>query len=180
MTATASNTKYYLKLTLTLFVLAAVVALCLGLVNSITAEPIQQHKEETARNAMSQVLAADTYEEVPFTDATGTVQAVYKAGQAGYVVDLSVSGSQGMIELMVGVDVNGVVTGVSIVDHSETSGLGANCVKESFRSQFIGTSGGLAVNKDGGTIDALTGATITSRAVTNAVNTAVACVAGLR
>ena len=71
------------------------------------------------------------------------------------------------------------VTGVSIVDHAETSGLGANCVKESFRNQFIGATGGLAVNKDGGTIDALTGATITSRAVTRAVNNAVACVQGL-
>ena len=179
MTASASNTKYYVKLTITLFVIAAVVALCLGLVNSITKDPIAQHKAETARNAMSQVLAAEAYTEVSFTDDTGTVQAVYQAGQAGYVVDLIVGGCQDMIELMVGVDNQGVVTGVSIVDHAETSGLGANCTKEEFRSQYVGTTGNLAVNKDGGTIDALTGATITSRAVTRAVNNAVACVQGL-
>jgi len=62
---------------------------------------------------------------------------------------------------------------------SETSGLGANAAKESFRSQFAGKSGSVAVTKDGGDIDALTGATITSRAVASGVNSALAAVAEL-
>ena len=74
--------------------------------------------------------------------------------------------------MVVGVGTDGTVTGVSISSMSETSGLGANASKESFRSQFVGKSGVLAVSKDGGEIDALTGATITSRAVTSGVNTA--------
>ena len=82
--------------------------------------------------------------------------------------------------MVVGVDLAGTVTGVSIVSMAETSGLGDNAKKESFRSQFVGGSGQLAVTKDGGTIDALTGATVTSRAVTSGVNTAIAAAASAR
>ena len=81
--------------------------------------------------------------------------------------------------MMVGVDTSGTVTGVSIVSHEETSGLGANATREEFRSQFVGATGSVAVTKDGGTIDALTGATVTSRAVSNGVNAALNAVASL-
>ncbi len=175
-----SNVGYYCKLTLTLFLISAIVAAALAVVNGITKEPIAQHKADAARQAMNQVLAADAYTEINgFADSTGTVQSVYQADNAGYVADVIVGGSQGDIELMVGIDASGTVTGVSIVDQSETSGLGANCTKESFRSQFVGASGTLAVSKDGGSIDALTGATITSRAVVTGVNNALACIAGI-
>ena len=59
---------------------------------------------------------------------------------------------------------------------SETSGLGDNAKRDTFRDQFIGATDTLAVSKDGGTIDALTGATITSRAVTDGVNIAMEAV----
>ena len=75
---------------------------------------------------------------------------------------------------MVGVDKENRVTGVAIISHSETASLGANCTREDFRAQFAGKTGELAVSKDGGDIDALTGATVTSRAVTRAVNAALA------
>ena len=88
------------------------------------------------------------------------------------MVEVTPSGFGGTIDMVVGVDMTGAVTGVSIISMSETSGLGANASKDSFRSQFVGKSGTLAVSKDGGEIDALTGATITSRAVTSGVNTA--------
>ena len=72
--------------------------------------------------------------------------------------------------------------GISIIDQSETAGLGAVCAAttsagEAFRNQFIGMSGVLAVTKDGGEVDAITSATITSRAVTVGVNAALKCVA---
>ena len=74
--------------------------------------------------------------------------------------------------------------GISIVSHAETKGLGEIAASrtskgESFRSQFVGTSGSVAVSKDGGELDAITGATITSRAICVGVNAALACVAGL-
>jgi electron transport complex protein RnfG len=86
--------------------------------------------------------------------------------------------------MAVGVDGAGQVTGVQIISHTETSGLGANAAAnsaagQSFRDQFLGATGQLAVTQDGGTIDALTGATMTSRAVTQGVNAALACAAAL-
>lgn len=75
---------------------------------------------------------------------------------------------------MYGIDTEGTVTGLSVVDcSSETPGLGANAANESFYGQFTGKSGNVAVTKDGGDIEALTGATITSRAVANAASEAI-------
>jgi len=76
---------------------------------------------------------------------------------------------------MVGIDTSGKVTGVSILSISETAGLGMNAKNESFINQYIGKSGTIGVSKNGASdteIQALTGATITSKAVTSAVNTA--------
>ena len=88
------------------------------------------------------------------------------------MVRVSVNGFGGAIDMMVGVDNAGTVTGVSIISHGETASLGANCTREDFRARFVGASDTLAVSKDGGSIDALTGATVTSRAVVSGVNLA--------
>ena len=88
------------------------------------------------------------------------------------------SGFGGNLDIMVGVGADGTCTGVSIISHAETSGLGANATKEDFRSQFVGKSN-VAVTKDGGDIAALTGATITSRAVWNGVNAAIEAAASM-
>ena len=93
-------------------------------------------------------------------------------------------GFDGAIDMMVGIDNEGNVLGISIINHTETAGLGAvaaakTSAGEAFRGQFVGTSGTLSVTKDGGTIDAITGATITSRAVCVGVSAAVACAQSL-
>ena len=88
------------------------------------------------------------------------------------MIRVSVNGFGGAIDMMVGVDPSGTVTGISVISHSETASLGANCTREDFRSQFVGASGEVAVTKDGGQIEALTGATVTSRAVSDGVNLA--------
>jgi electron transport complex protein RnfG len=181
MTETKKKTHELMSLTLILFAFSAVTALLLGLVNGVTKDRIQVIGEENTKIAMQQVLMADSYEELGYTGGDPSVLAVYKAGDAGYVVQLSVSGSQAMISMVVGVDNGGAVTGIGITKHTETPGLGAVAADKTdagvnFRQQFAGTTGSLSVNKDGGTIDALTGATVTSRAVTNGVNSAVEAV----
>lgn len=168
------NAKYILRLTLTLLLITAVVAGLLGLVNYLTEDKIAALQNEKAESAMREVLEADSYKPLE-TDAEG-VTALYQAGDKGYVVRVIVNGFGGAIDMMVGVDLNRTVTGVSIISHSETASLGANCTREDFRAQFVGLAGGLAVTKDGGPIDALTGATVTSRAVTKGVNLALECV----
>ena len=172
MTKPQSTAAYVLRLTLTLFLITVIVAGLLAFVNYLTADTIA----EAARSAMTQVLAADDYTELPVSDAQAAtgVTAAWSAGDAGTVVRLTTNGFGGAIDLMVGVDNENKVTGVAIISHSETASLGANCTREDFRAQFAGKTGELAVSKDGGDIDALTGATVTSRAVTRAVNAALA------
>ena len=167
------------RLTVTLLVICVVCSLCLGLVNAVTAGPIAEAERAKTEAAMAEVLPADSYEEIPYlTDGT-IVTKVYQAGDQGYVVQVSPSGFGGVIDMMVGVDLNGTCTGVSIISMSETAGLGANASKEEFRAQFVGQTGSVAVTKDGGTIDAITGATITSRAVSDGVTAALEAAASL-
>lgn len=166
--------KYILKLTGILLAITVIVAALLGFVNLLTEERIAANTAEKARVAMETVLPAERYTALSLTEAQkqAGISEAYLAGDAGYVVRLSKNGFGGAIDLMVGVKADGTVSGVSIISHAETASLGANCTREDFRSQFTGKSGPLAVRKDGGEIDALTGATVTTRAVTEAVNAA--------
>lgn len=160
-------TKYIFRLTLTLLLITSVVAGLLGLTNYLTEDSIRRHTEEKAQQAMQEVLPADSYE--PLEVQTEGISAAYRAGDKGYVVRVTTNGFGGAIDMMVGVDTECRVTGVSIISHAETASLGANCTRENFRAQYVGKSGELAVDKDGGQIEALTGATVTSRAVTKGV-----------
>lgn len=171
MTRSISTGAYVLRLTLTLFLITTIVAGLLGLVNYMTADTIAEQIAQKAENAMRQVLEADSYEPLDVPEESA-VTAAYRAGDRGYVVRVAPNGFGGAIDMMVGVDVSGAVTGVAIVSQSETASLGANCTREDFRAQFTGKTGTLSVSKDGGEIEALTGATVTSRAVTEGVNTA--------
>ena len=155
----------------TLLLFAAVVALLLGLVNRVTAEPIAAYRAEKLQSAMREVLPAEEYRELEYS-GDPAVKTVYLAGSEGWIIEVTPSGFGGLIDMLVGVDTHGAVTGVSIVSMSETSGLGANAARESFRSQYEGRSGSVKLKKQGGEIDALTGATVTSTAVTGGVNIA--------
>jgi len=85
----------------------------------------------------------------------------------------------GNLTIMVGVDNTGACSGISITSTGETSGLGSNASKPDFQAQFVGKTGEVKVTKDGGDIDALTGATITSRGVCEAVTSAIAAAASM-
>ncbi len=172
-----------LRLSVTLLLITAFVGAALAGVNYITKDIIAQINAEKTQRAIEAVLEGGG-EAVPFNDETGLVTAVYQ-GVNGYAVQVAPSGFDGTIDMMVGISNDGTVTGISIISHTETAGLGAvaaasSSAGESFRGQFEGLSGELAVTKDGGTIEAITGATITSRAVTKGVNAALACVEGLQ
>lgn len=176
-----SNTLYILRLALTLLTICAVVAALLAAVNAYTAPIITLRNEEKTRQAIEAVLPGGG-EKVEFEDSTGMVKALYES-DAGWAVQVSPNGFGGAVDMMVGIDRSGNVIGISIISHTETPSLGAvaaenNAAGVAFRSQFAGLSGKLAVGKDGGTVDAISGATITSRAIVNGVNAALQCVAG--
>lgn len=178
-----STVKYVLRLALTLLAITAVVACCLAAVNSVTAPRIQAAKEAKAQKAVEAVLPGGGEKITGYADESGIVSKVY-ASDKGYALEVNPVGFNGPITMMVGVSKDGQVLGISIVTQTETAGLGAvsaakTTAGENFRGQYAGKSGTLAVTKDGGEIDAITGATITSRAVTAGVNAALACAAGL-
>lgn len=163
--------KYILRLTLTLLLITAVVAGLLAFVNELTVGRIDELTRQKAEQAMREVLPAQDYTPLDAALPQGVTEA-YRAGDAGYVVRVAPNGFGGAIDLMVGVKADGTVNGVAVIAHSETASLGANCTREEFRAQYAGGAGPFAVGQDGGTIEALTGATVTSRAVTDGVNAA--------
>lgn len=177
-----SSGNLIIKLSVILLLVCAVVAGVLGVVNHITADRIYQQKREKTFAAYAAVLPAESYEEVSFDKASfGTIDVIEKAsGGEGYVVQTTFSGAQGMITMVVGVEDSGgklTCSGISIISHSETSGLGAVAAStsergQSFRDSFIGKGKNIQLSD----IDAISGATITSKAVTNAVATAIMAV----
>ena len=179
---TESTVMYVLRLALILLAITSVVAAALAGVNSVTAPVIEQLNAEKTQKAIEAVLPGGG-DSIAFEDATGLVSVVYK-GEAGYAVQVAPAGFDGAITMMVGVDFDGNVLGISVISHTETAGLGAvaaatTSAGENFRAGFVGKSGSVSVTKDGGEIDSITGATITSRAVCVGVNAALDCVAGM-
>jgi electron transport complex protein RnfG len=174
-----------LKLALVLLAVSAIVAGVLGVINELTYPIIDAQKQAKTAEAFSSVLKADRFDEIEFDNPDfPTVLTVHKAEGVGYVVTSKFSGAQGNITLAVGVDNDYKCTGISVIEHSETSGLGANAastgeVGVNFRQQFVGQDESIALSNAGGSIDALTGATITSRAITEAVATSIQAVKSL-
>ncbi len=154
-----------------LLVIALIAGLALGAVYAVTKAPIEQQQVEAANAARAAVLPdAATFVEKA---QTGVFMGYDKTGVlCGYATTGVCKGYGGEIEVTVGMNLDGEITGVTVggTNFSETAGLGARTKEAAFRDQFIGMSGQIALKKDGGTVDAVTSATISSRAVTGEVN----------
>ena len=154
--------KFILKVAGTLTIISLVVALLLGLVNGVTADKIAAMNAAATQTALEAVTeAGSTYDEITsipqeVMDAAkemgGTLEEMYTVtfdGQpAGYAVKLTASGSQGLIEMVIGVDAEQKITGISVVNHSETSGIGTKVCGNKpnddgvpVLDQFVGMSG---------------------------------------
>ncbi len=167
--------------TISLFLICTVVTLLLAVTNSVTAPKIEQLQIETANQTKAQVLSVAKSFSDEKTVALNGVDYTYYEGYdnnknvIGYVFTTSAKGYGGDVVTMVGVKADGTVSGIDFLAISETAGLGMNADTDDFKSQFVGKSGVVGVNKYNSTeteIQALTGATITSKAVASAVNIA--------
>ncbi len=176
-----------LKPAAALLIISAVAACLLGYVNAITAQPIADAELETTKTSVKEVLpdVADISSEDivdvddPNTEVTQYIVAKNADGEViGYAITVTTTGFSSGLKLMYGVDTEGTITGLSVVDCSnETPGLGANIGTDAYkelRDSYIGKNSEVSLAKDGGEMDAITGATITSRAVAKAANTALA------
>lgn len=131
-------------------------------------------KEELALVQATLLPGATGFSEEP-VDGQGEILSAWKADN-GYVITVRQAGYAGDILLMVGVTNDGSVTGLTIRQMEETYGLGMQALTDHvFLQQFIGTSGDAAVGQQ---VDAISGATVTSKAIARGVNAAVAFVTG--
>ncbi len=175
--------KNNLRLGMILLLIAALAGLSLGAVHSITAEPIKEANASAKQNAMIEILPkVDEFKDhqIELNDKILEVNAGYKDGEIiGYAIKVSPKGYNGAVEIMVGIYTDGTIGGIKILSHSETPGLGANAPKPKFSGQFANKSTSEELEVVKGTasaenqVEAITGATITSRAVVNGVNDAV-------
>lgn len=182
--------KFVLKVAGTLTVISLVVAALLGVVNMVTEDKIDAINAEKTNQALAAVAPEGAeFTPVELSDAAvaaasayGTLDSMYEMSTGGYAMKIVASGSQGSIEMIVGVDGNKALTGVSVVNHSETGGIGTKVVNNDPNSagtpvldQFIGMSGAgsLVVGK---TVTPISGATVTTKGITAGCNAALAAV----
>ena len=184
------------QLVVVLGLITFICALLLGVINGVTADKITQNGIETRNAAMAEIIPDADFEDLgtalsaedvaaagvtlPAGRTAAQIDGVYKATKDG--VQVEPKGFGGNLTMIVGINADGTVAGAKVTSHAETPGLGAKSQADpNWITQFAGQTadGQLKVTKDGGTINAITGATITSRAVTDGVNTAAAYVATL-
>ena len=153
--------------------LAAIILL--GLYNGLNLDRFtnEMHDLQTKMEAM---LPGNKYfEPEPYTGEDSNIHRVWKA-DTGYIVETITYGYAGNITMLIGVSNDGYVTGLQIRDMEETYGLGAEALKNwEFLAQFLHTEGDAEV---GNGIDAISGATVTSKAIARSVNSAVGFVTG--
>ena len=182
-----------IKNTIVLTIITLVAGLGLGFVYEITKDPIAQAQDAAKKEAWQAVFPEadlNDFEAVEVDQDVAdqvisdlgikaTVDEVCTVGEEGYVITTTdKEGYGGDIQITVGITADGTVSGISILSIGETAGLGMRATEPSFYEQYKDKqTEKFYVSKDGGEgepIDALSGATITSRAVTGAVNAALA------
>ncbi len=174
-----------IKLGVVLLIITSVAAAILGLSNAVTEDKIAEAINLQNEQARLEVLPiADKFESFDISEVEDDkVIEVYKGlkdGQiVGYTVKTATSSYGGNIEVMTAVSAEGEITGVKVVAHQDTPGLGANSTKPEFQNQYKGKNVGQQIivvktePTNNNEIQAITGATITSNGVTNGVNTAI-------
>jgi len=175
-----------IKNAMILFAITLVSGLLLGFSYNITIEPRATQEKLRTNNALNAVLSDSFFVEKEILGEPVFLTKVFEGNTkedgsgdiTGYAFQLETTEGYGdSIKLMVGLNSDGTINGIDVVKHSETPGLGAQADEDPFKNQYKGKLIELLTlvkgNSDGQNIDAIGGATITSRAVTNAVNEAI-------
>lgn len=179
----AKRESTFINMVLTLFFVAAISATTLGLMNEVTEEPIAAAKLKAKLEAVEKVVPEfdnNPSEEMYVLQSDMGELECYPAKKDGQLVGTAISsitkkGFSGEIKIMVGLNPDGSIFDSSVLEHKETPGLGTKMDLPKFKDQFKGKDPGSAniqVKNDGGEIDAITAATISSRAFSDAVQRA--------
>lgn len=163
--------------TVSLFIICLVITAALSLTNSVTAEKIAENEAQSKQESM-QAVCPDAAEFETVVEDVMYLGVDESGNTVGYAVSTASNGYGGQVKVMTGFSPDGKIIGVDVFyNDDETPGLGKNTSNASFTDQYKGllADGDIAVSKDrsdGQTVDAVTSATISSRAVTAAVNEA--------
>ena len=170
------TTRKQLPAYLILALIALAAALLLAVTNAITAGPIKEHEEAAQNAAFQSVMTADSFSTMSIPDGcnvTSLVEAKKDGKTIGYCAVSSAKGYGGNVAVTLGVDMDGKIVGCQIGDtnFAETDGFGARWKEPARAEAFIGLSA-----FGGDTIEAITGATVTSKAVLAASNDVLKCI----
>ena len=181
----AKKESTFKNMTIALFVITAVAGFFMAAVYSVTKEPIAISQKAKINNAIKMVVPEfETITETVLMPEDGTdsirIHRLLKGTEnSGVAVETYTDkGFSGRFTLMVGFTPEGSISSIEVLEHKETPGLGTKMALPAFKDQFKGLKiadlpdGKLKVKKDGGSIDAITAATISSRAFCDAVNRA--------
>lgn len=172
----------FLRMVVSLLIITLVSGLSLGFVNDLTAGPKAKAKLEKKIKALKLVLP--TFDNNPVNEVAKVKSELAKDSVELYpafaenkfvgaaVIGSSEKGFSGLVKIMIGFTENGIIENIEVLEQKETPGLGTKMKDEKFLKQFRGidpATYNLKVKKDGGDVDALTGATITTRAFGEAV-----------
>ncbi len=171
------------NMVLSLLGVTLVCSASVAVVQGVTLEPIAKAQEAATKRALAEVLPEFDESSVKTKEMNGRSVDVYTAKSGGEVVGYAVKsftnmGYSGEIVVMVGIAPDGELLNASVLKHSETPGLGSeltkpnNVVLESLKGRQLTSDDNLMVEKDGGDVDALSGATISSRAYIDAIERA--------
>ena len=165
----------------------------LGLVNGVTWEKDCRNQAQKLQASLQAVFPDATFTEIPVTDelvaiadqedAESGLSAIYESSTGGYAIEVLPTGFNGSIDVIVGIDAEGNVAGISVVSNAETAGIGTNVCQDKpnkngvgVLSQFVGRSAGtgnlFTVNSGSNQVDAISGATVTTKAIARGVNAA--------
>ncbi len=172
------NIKEILTPAIVLFLISAICTGILAFTNSITVNKIEENNIKAEEDSMREVYPdAASFSEKKKINGVELYEALDNGGNVlGYIFTGKSKGYGGDVRFMTGISSDGLVTGVKELELNETAGLGMNARKSDFKEQYAGKTGEFTVvksNPSENEIQALTGATITSKAVTEAVNQAV-------
>ena len=153
-----------------LVTICLVISAALALTNQVTAPIIAAAEQAAADAARAQVLpGADSFEAMEVSGLPPEVREAYRAANgAGYVLLLTAKGYGGDITIICGIGPEGIIAGIQVLSHSETSGIGDKVTRPEFASQFVGADAALQG------VQAITGATVSSSAYIGAVQSALA------
>ncbi len=175
--------KYYIKICVVLTLVCMMMTGALAAINEVTADKILRNENALRDETMKELFLqmADSAQ-MPVDDPA--VSCVYVISDAdkqviGYCADVSVNGYGGTIGMLVGVNADGSVAGVRIVSHSETKGITESDKRDQLLHEFDGQTGQQKFTDNGGAIEKIAGATVSSKAVLKGVNAAIACIDSL-